>query len=66
MVELSVRGCVHQELEDVKSVSVPKFKQVSILQQRDPCEVPGGQKFNCYDRTNGSFVVDINWPYEMN
>lgn len=48
------------------SISVPKFKQVSSLQQRDVCEVLGGQKFLSYNRTNGSFVVDINWPLKTN
>lgn len=66
MADSNVRGCVHQELEDVMSISVPKFKQDSSLQQRDVCEVLGGQKFISYDRTDGSFVADINWPLKTN
>lgn len=60
MADSGVRGRVHQELEDVMSISVSKFKQVSSLQQKDVCEVLGGQKSINHERTNGSFVVDFS------
>lgn len=47
-------------------ISVSKFKQISSLQQKNVCEVLGGQKCINHDRTNGSFVLDFSWPLKTN